>query len=185
MNSTLKTALVGVGATALVDCFSFLLSLATHKSHGILYIGRWISYLFNGRWLHDTIMETPDMPGELLVGWLAHYSAGILFAFLLTAVFTKKSINKPSISSALIIGISTLFFPVFVLQPAMGFGIAFSKLPQWPFLLTKLFLIHAVYGVGLYWTILGLKYVQSRLNIITPEKSSDEEFTCSNKTKVH
>lgn len=157
MNTTLKTALIGIGATATVDCSTFLLSLFTHKSHGILYIGRWVAYGFRGTFFHDTIIESPSVANEVLIGWVAHYTIGILFAFGLTALFGKKWIGKPNLFAALTIGIITLFFPVCILQPAMGFGIAFSKLSHVGFLLTKIIMIHIVYGLGLYFTAIALK----------------------------
>ena len=157
MNTSIKTAMVGIGATALVDFFTFILSLFTHKAHGILYTGRWVAYLFKGTFFHYTIVETPAAENELFIGWLVHYSVGILFAFALVAVFGKKLLERPYFLAAMIIGIVTLFFPVWVLQPAMGFGVAFSKLPQAGFLLAKIFFIHVVYGLGLYFTALILQ----------------------------
>lgn len=157
MKSIFKTILVGIGATAMVDLFTFILSLFTHKGHGILYIGRWVAYTFKGTFFHHNIIESPAVNNELLIGWLAHYVIGILFAFGLVALFGKKWLNTPNFLAAMIIGNVTLFFPVCIVQPAMGFGVAFSKIPQTGFLLTKIILIHVVYGLGLYVTATALK----------------------------
>lgn len=159
MNTTLKTILVGIGATATVDFFTLILNLFTHKGHGILYIGRWVVYLFKGTFFHYTIIETPAVDNELLIGWLAHYTIGILFAFSLVVVFGKKWLERSNLLVAMIIGNLTLFFPICILQPAVGFGIAFSNLPQTGFLLAKIISIHIVYGLGLYFTAITLKKV--------------------------
>lgn len=161
LNTSIKTALVGIGATAAVDCFAFILGLFTHKGHGILYIGRWIAYLFKGTFFHYTIIETPPAGNELLIGWLAHYSIGILFAFALVAMFGKKWLESPNFLAAMIIANITLFFAVCILHPAMGFGVAFTNLPQVGFLLAKIILIHVVYGLGLYFTAITLRKVSS------------------------
>lgn len=157
MKTFCKTALVGLGATATVDLFTFILSLFTHKGHGILYIGRWVAYTFKGTFFHNNIIETPSVNHELVIGWIVHYFVGILFAFGLIAVFGKKWLKKPNFFAAMIIGNITLFFPICILQPVMGFGVAFSKLPQMGFLLTKIILIHVVYGLGLYLTATMIK----------------------------
>nr|WP_288836896.1 DUF2938 family protein [uncultured Flavobacterium sp.] len=159
MNSKLRTILVGIGATVTVDLFTAILSFFTHKGHGILYIGRWVSYIFKGKIFHNNIMETPRISNELIIGWLSHYVIGILFAFVLVSVFRIKWLQYPNFLAAIKIGLLTLFFPVCILQPAMGFGIGFSKLPESGFLLTKIILIHLVYGFGLYFTALILKKV--------------------------
>lgn len=159
MKTAIKTALVGIGATATVDAITYILSLFTHKGHGIIYIGRWVAYAFNGTFLHATIIETPSVTNEVLIGWLTHYVVGILFAFGLIALFGKKWLAKPGILAAMIVANVTLFFPICILQPAMGFGIAFSKLPQADFLLAKIMLIHAAYGFGLYYTALILNKI--------------------------
>lgn len=166
MNSFTKTIMVGIGATATVDCFTFLLSHITHKSHGILYIGRWVAYLFKGRIFHDTIIETPSIANELMIGWLTHYSIGIVFAFFLVAIFEKKWLAKPNLLAAMIIANFTLFIPVCILQPALGFGVAFSNLPHPIFLLVKIFLIHLVYGLGLYLTAIVIKKAHNRFQKI-------------------
>jgi hypothetical protein len=162
MNSSLKTALVGIGATAIVDGFTFVLSLFTHKGHGIVYIGRWVAYIFKGKLFHNTIIETPPSANEMLIGWLTHYTVGILFAFSLIAIFGKRWLVKPNFMAAMIIGNVTLFFPICVLQPALGFGIAFSKLSQAPFLLIKIILIHVVYAIGLYCVAMVVKHFGKR-----------------------
>src|SRR5207249_10312326 len=39
-------------------------------------IGRWIGYLLRAKFRHANILETPPLPGELVLGLAAHYAIG-------------------------------------------------------------------------------------------------------------
>lgn len=152
MTTTYKTILIGLGATFLIDCWTFLLKLMGIKAQGLVFIGRWIAYMREGKFTHDTIIEAAGFQCELIVGWLAHYVVGVSFAFLLVWLYGKRWINKPTMLPAMIVALATFSVPVFFVQPALGFGIAFSNMPHQYYLLLRLFLIHVVYGVGLFLT---------------------------------
>jgi len=162
MTNTFKTVLIGLGATFLIDCWTFLLKLMGIKSQGLVFIGRWIAYMKEGKFAHDTIIEAPGSQYELLVGWLAHYVVGVSFAFLLVLLYGKHWINKPTMLPAMIVVLATFTIPVFFVQPALGFGIAFSNMPHQYYLLLRLFLIHVVYGVGLFLTAKAMQTVSYR-----------------------
>jgi hypothetical protein len=51
---------------------------------------------------------------------------------------------------ALVIGIVTAIAPLFILQPALGAGIASSKTPRPVFNSIKSLATHTVFGLGLY-----------------------------------
>lgn len=147
---TLKIILIGTGATVAIDCFTYIISLFGHKPRGILFVGRWLAYFPKGKFFHNTIIETPSIVNELIIGRITHYSIGILFAFLLVKVYGGKWLEKPRLFPAIIIAMITLITPFFILQPALGFGIALSNMPHQIPLLIKTLLIHLVYGIGLY-----------------------------------
>lgn len=151
-----KTILVGTGATVTLDCFTFLISLSGNAPRGILFVGRWLVYLSKGRFLHHTIIETPSVSNELIIGRIAHYCIGIAFAFLLIAVYGEKWLTKPTLLPALVLSLFTLVPPIFILQPALGFGIAFSNMPHQVNLIIKTLIIHAIYGFGLYLSAIVL-----------------------------
>lgn len=111
-------------------------------------------YAVNGKYFHNTIMQTPALNHEFLTGMLAHYSIGVAFAFFLLAVYRRTWIEQPRIIPALVIGFISLLIPVFIVQPLLGFGIGFSKLQKGSILLAKISSIHLVYGIGLYLTAL-------------------------------
>ena len=58
--------------------------------------------------------------------------------------------SEPSLKVGLLTGLSTLFAPFIILQPALGFGFAASRTPR-PWLARLLSLLtHLAYGGGLY-----------------------------------
>jgi len=84
------------------------------------------------------------------LGWLAHYSIGVTLAALLLAVYGLEWARKPTLFPALTVGIVTVLAPLFILQPALGAGIASSKTPRPVFNCVKSLITHTVFGLGLY-----------------------------------
>jgi hypothetical protein len=155
MNETLefvlRTGLIGIGATAAMDLWAIFLQRAFGvRSLDYRLFGRWIGHLPRGRLIHENIAKASPVPGELLIGWGAHYLIGITFAALLLALWGLQWARSPSLFPALFIGIVTIVAPFFMLQPGMGAGIAASKTPKPNIARLKSLGAHAVYGVGLY-----------------------------------
>lgn len=146
----LKIVLIGIGATLLVDIWGFVQSLFKIKSLDYRFVGRWIANFPNGKFFHKNIMNTEPVSGELIIGWTVHYLIGITFSFLLIIVYGNAWLNEPSFYPAVIIGLITVIAPLFIMQPAMGFGIASSKLPNPNIRRIKSLFTHLVYGIGLY-----------------------------------
>lgn len=150
-----RAALIGVGATLVMDLWALLLKQVGVPSLNFALLGRWIGHLPSGRVRHESIAKAAPVRGELWIGWLAHYSIGISFAALLLAVFGLGWARSPSPGPALLVGIVTVLAPWFVLQPAMGAGIASSKTPRPLFNGLKSLATHVVYGLGLYLSALA------------------------------
>jgi len=75
---------------------------------------------------------------------------GIAFAGLLIGVAGSSWLAAPSPGVALFTGLATVVFPLLVMQPAMGLGVAASKTPA-PFRNCLRSLInHGVFGLGLF-----------------------------------
>jgi hypothetical protein len=91
------------------------------------------------------------------LGWSAHYTIGITFAALLLSTFGLGWARAPSLGPALLVGIVTVSFPLFVLQPALGAGMASSKTAAPLFNTVKSVVTHTVYGVGLYLAALAAR----------------------------
>jgi hypothetical protein len=150
MVTILKIFLIGIGATLLVDIWVYILGLLKIKSLDYRYVGRWIANFPSGKFYHNNIMNAQPVKGELFLGWTAHYLIGTTFAFLLVVLYGEPWLENPVLLSALIIGVITAAAPLFIMQPAFGFGIASSKLSNPNMRRFKSLVTHIVYGIGLY-----------------------------------
>jgi hypothetical protein len=142
--------LVGAGATLAMDLWAAILRRFGVPSLNFAFLGRWLGHLPEGRWVHKKITEASPVRGELLIGWCAHYTIGISFAAILLAVFGLQWAQSPTLAPALFIGIVTVAAPLFILQPALGAGIASSKTPNPAFNVLKSVMTHTVFGIGLF-----------------------------------
>lgn len=145
-----RSMLIGAGATMAMDVWAAMLERFGVPSLNFAFLGRWIGHLPRGRWYHESIAEAAPVRGELLIGWLAHYSIGVTFAALLLAIFGLRWARTPTLLPALCIGIVTVVAPLFVLQPALGLGIASSNTPAPVFNSVKSLSTHTVFGFGLF-----------------------------------
>lgn len=144
---------MGIGGAALMDIWS----LALRRGFDIptldyALLGRWIGHFARGRFAHERIASAEPIAGERSLGWLAHYAIGVTFAWVLLAVWGLDWAHSPTIGPALLVGVGTIVAPWFVMQPAMGAGIAASRSPNPTATRLRNLLTHAVYGVGLYVT---------------------------------
>ena len=144
-------AVIGLGAAALMDVWS----LALRGGFGVptldyALLGRWIGHFPRGRFVHQRIALAEPVPGERPLGWLAHYAIGVAFAFLLVALWGPGWLLAPTLVPALIVGIGTVVAPWFVMQPAMGIGVAGSRSPDPRATRLRNLGTHTVYGLGLY-----------------------------------
>jgi hypothetical protein len=151
----LRTVLIGAGATMAMDVWALLLRRFGIPSLSFALLGRWLAHLPQGRFLHQSIAKATPVRGELLIGWCAHYAIGVSFAALLLSTFGLRWARSPSLLPALCIGLVTVLAPLFILQPAMGAGIASSKTPRPVFNSIKSLVTHTVYGFGLYLAALA------------------------------
>lgn len=146
----LRSTFIGAGATLVIDVWAALLRRFGVPSLNFAYLGRWIGHLRRGRLIHESIAKAAPVRRELLIGWFAHYAIGISFAALLLTVFGLDWARAPTLGPALLIGVGTLPAPLFILQPALGAGIASSKTPTPALNTLKSLTTHAVFGVGLF-----------------------------------
>lgn len=151
VNLILSGLILGVGATLIMDVWAAFLKLAFDVSGlNLSMLGRWIGYLFKGKLLHNGIGQSPPIAGEALIGWVCHYLIGITFAGVLLFFWGTSWLKSPTLGPALIIGLGTLVFPYFLMQPGFGMGIAASKLPNSHIVQMKSLMAHTVYGIGLF-----------------------------------
>lgn len=146
-----KTAITGIGATLVMDLWSLLQKyLLKVPPLNYALVGRWILWLPRGKYWHHTIASTPRIQGEMFTGWVFHYLIGVIFAFVPLMLSATVWLSEPSLNIGILAGLSTLFAPFMILQPAFSFGIAASRTPR-PWLARLLNLLtHLAYGGGLY-----------------------------------
>jgi hypothetical protein len=158
LQDTARIALIGIGATAVMDLWLLLLRRIGVPTLNFALIGRWAGHLLRGTWSHAAIAKAQPVPGELALGWFVHYAVGILFSGLLAALFGTAWTNQPTLLPALIVGMGTVLLPLLVMQPAMGAGIASSRTAAPLKNSLRSLANHTVFGAGLYLSAAGLAW---------------------------
>ena len=153
MSIPLFTLIIGIGATVLMDLWGIarksLLGIAP-PNYGL--VGRWIAHMTRGRFRHESIAASSRVPGELIIGWTAHYLIGIAFAALLISICGAEWMRNPTLVPAIAVGIGTVAAPFLLMQPGMGAGIAASRTPDPAAARLQSLITHAIFGLGLYLT---------------------------------
>ena len=150
---------VGIGATLLMDLWNLFLKRAfSIPSLNYCLLGRWLRHMPEGTFRHASIAAAPAKSAECAVGWAAHYTIGVVFALVFVALTSGHSLLRPALLPALFYGIATVVFPFFILQPALGFGIAASRTPNPTQARLKSLVTHTVFGLGLYVSALVVSY---------------------------
>jgi hypothetical protein len=159
-NDILGAIDIGIGATLVMDLWNlFLKRTFGIPSLNYCLLGRWVSHMPEGTLRHANIAAAPQKPLECPVGWIAHYSIGVVFA-LVFVVFTSGGwLARPTLLPALLYGLGTVVFPFFIMQPSLGLGIAASRTPSPTQARLKSLVTHIVFGVGLYVSALGVSYL--------------------------
>ena len=153
------TITVGIGATFLVDLWNVFLKRAfSIRSLNYCLLGRWLRHMPEGTFRHASITDAPQKPFECAVGWMAHYTIGIVLALVFVLFAPADWLAQPTLLPALLYGIGTVIFPFFILQPSFGLGIASSKTPNPTQARLKSLMTHTVFGVGLWVCALGVSY---------------------------
>jgi hypothetical protein len=160
--SALKVAGVALGATLVMDLWNVVLKrMLGVPSLNFCLLGRWIRHMSSGTFWHPSITAASRKSFECEVGWSAHYLIGLSMgsAFVLAA---GDWLLHPTVLPALAFGVATVVFPYFMLQPALGLGIASARTANPLAARLKSLMTHAVFGVGLYLAAQALAWV-SRL----------------------
>jgi hypothetical protein len=146
----IAAVIIGAGATAFVDAWNFFLARAFGvPSLSYCMLGRWVAHMPGGTFRHVAISTAPTMRFECSLGWMTHYAIGISLAaaFLLLA---PAWLSAPTSAAALLYGIGTVVLPFFVMQPALGLGVASAAARRPGQARLKSLATHFVYGLGLY-----------------------------------
>jgi hypothetical protein len=151
---------IGIGATLVMDLWNlFLKRTFGIPSLNYCVLGRWLCHMPGGTVVHASIAAAPRQPFECAVGWIAHYTIGVVFALLFVVVTSGDSLARPTVLPALLYGLGTVVFPFFIMQPSFGLGIAASRTPKPTQARLKSLVTHTVFGVGLYVCAMGVRYL--------------------------
>lgn len=149
----LYAVFIGTGATFFMDLWAlFLKQCFGIASMNYRFIGRWLGHMRCKIFQHKNIMQSAPVYGENVIGWIIHYVIGISFAAGLLLIYGTDWVKSPTMFPALIVGLITVVFPFFVVQPCLGFGIAMSKTPRPYAARIKSIVTHMIFGAGLYFS---------------------------------
>lgn len=152
---------IGVGATLVADLWALLrrqLLGAPLPDWGL--VGRWMGYMPRGRFRHDSIAAAPAIPGERAIGWTLHYAIGVAYAAALVLIVGDSWLRFPTPGPALAFGLVTVAAPFLLMQPGMGAGIAASRTPRPAAARMHSLVMHAVFGLGMYLSAIGIARLQ-------------------------
>ena len=148
---------VGLGATLFLDLCAVLLNRALNvPMPNMCLVGRWVRYMPDGRFVHDSIAKAPSKSSECTVGWIAHYVIGAIFAVILVLLASPAWLQRPTLLPALVFGVITVAVPFLVMHPSFGMGVAASKSPNPSQARLRSLMNHAIFGLGLYVSALLL-----------------------------
>jgi hypothetical protein len=147
----LLAAIVGVGATAVMDLWNLLVKYALGiPSLDYCLLGRWFGHMLDGTARHASIAAAAEKPFECVLGRIAHYTIGVILGVVFVALAPSDWLVRPSVMPPLIFGIVTVAFPFLIMQPSFGLGVAASKVPNPTQARLKSLMSHTAYGLGLY-----------------------------------
>ncbi len=151
--------IIGIGATMLMDVWNlFLKRVFSVSSLNYCLLGRWLRHMPEGTFRHGSIAAAPPKSFECMVGWMAHYTIGVVFALVFVVLVSTDWVARPTLPPALLYGVGTVVFPFFIMQPSLGFGLAASRTPKPAQARLKSLATHTVFGVGLYLAALAIRY---------------------------
>lgn len=150
---------VGLGATLVMDLWAVFLKRAFNiPSSNYCLVGRWLRHMTNGAFIHRSIAAAAQKSAECAIGWIAHYTIGMVFASALVALATPEWLQSPTLLPALSFGIVTVGFPFLIMHPSFGLGLAASKTPNPMQARLRSLMNHAAFGVGLYISALVMSF---------------------------
>jgi hypothetical protein len=154
-----RVVLVGIGATLVMDVWTAVLKALGVPTLNYALVGRWIGHLRRGKLTHESIGKAAPIQGESALGWAIHYAVGIAFAAAAVMLGGTSWLQAPALGSAMAVGVATVVFPLFVMQPAMGAGIAGLRTPTPLKNALRSLATHAIFGCGLYLSAAVLKRI--------------------------
>ena len=149
--SLISTVLIGLGATLTFDLWAIFVKHAFKITpSNICLVGRWLRYMPEGTFKHSNIVSAPQKSAECMVGSIAHYIIGVMFAIPFVALVGNSWLQHPTLIPAIIFGVVTVLAPFFIMQPSFGLGFAALKMSNPTQARLRSLMNHTVFGIGLY-----------------------------------
>jgi hypothetical protein len=149
--------IIGLCGTVLMDIWA----LALNRIAGVPManwgnVGRWVAHLGNGKVFHDNIANAHPALNETAIGWVFHYSVGLIYGVAFVLMAGQSWMADPGFVTVLIFAIVTITAGWFLLHPGLGLGIGLSRTPN-PWKARFMGLIaHTWFGVGMWFGALAL-----------------------------
>lgn len=147
---------MGIFATVIIDLWALLLKHGfKQQTTDWAMAGRWFANIPRGKFIHRPIAKTQPVNNERLIGWTAHYSIGVIYAWMYVVIITSVLTTQPALTSAIIFGITTVVAPWFIMQPGLGMGIMARNTPNPNVKRLMSLSVHTLFGAALYlgWII--------------------------------
>ena len=114
MEIIVAAVLVGIGGTAILDLFSFLME----RFFGVpatnwRMVGRWLGHMPRGRFVQPDLKQAAPVSGEHAIGWIFHYLVGAGYGLLLVALWGAGWLQAPSFAPPMILVLVLLVLPFF------------------------------------------------------------------------
>jgi len=142
---------VGIAATLAMDIWQRIANLIfgiPPSNWGL--IGRWAAYLPEGQVYHESIVDTPSVANENLIGWLVHYGVGITYGAIYLFLVYYVLGTGPGFFTAMGFALAALVVTWFFMEPALGAGMMAKNLPKTNEVRLYDISCHMSFGLGLF-----------------------------------
>ncbi|QRM35194.1 DUF2938 domain-containing protein [Microvirga sp. VF16] len=148
-------AIIGIGGTVILDLWAaFMQRVFDVPATNWGMVGRWVSHMPRGHFVHENIGRAAPVSGEHAIGWIVHYVIGIGYGLLLVGLWGVEWLRQPTLLPPMILALALLGAPYFIMMPGTGSGIAGARTPKPNVTRLKSLLGHSVFGLGMYVTAL-------------------------------
>ena len=146
----LQAIIIGIIASATMDVWNLVLWVTLGIDLDWSLLGRWIGHTLQGDFMLYGVNATSVIQHESILGWVGHYTTGIMYAFCYLFIAKYVIHHSPSLLLAIIISLCFMVMPFLVYQPAIELGYFASQAETPNFVRLVTVSMHTFFGVGLY-----------------------------------
>jgi hypothetical protein len=165
-----KIILMGVVACATMDLWNVVLDIFAGIGLDWSLLGRWIGHALQGHFMLYGVATSTVVAHESAIGWIAHYSTGVVYALIYLFVVYKVLRSKPTLLNAVLTSLCFMVMPFCLYQPAVGMGYFATLAPDPSFVRIITVSMHISFGVGLYLGVIAMRHFHSILPFSKQDK---------------